>query len=149
MSALFNYWLKKKESKFLRIGKFYQNMVVFGLAPNTQYLAGVLHNYSEQVKQPSFAYTTHPNPKVDQIERRKIKPFNKQFVYKLNFDGTLEISHISLDAFIELYKVNKLILNFHSYLKQSLLKKHVEHLIQKMQKVGYAIDQKKQSLIQK
>lgn len=90
---------------------------MFGLAPNTQYLKSILHNYSEQVKQPSYNYTTHANPKIDQVERKKIKPFNKQFVYKLNMDGTLEVTHISLDAFLELFKVNKLILNFHSYLK--------------------------------
>lgn len=103
-------------------------MVVFGLAPNTQYLKSVLHNYSEQVVQPTYNYTTHPNAKTDQMERKKVRPFNKQFVYRLNIDGTLEETHISLDAFLDLFRVNKQILNFHSYLKTNMLKRHMEHL---------------------
>lgn len=50
LTALFKYWVKKRTSKYLRIGKFFQNMVVFGLAPSTAYLEGVLANFSERVE---------------------------------------------------------------------------------------------------
>jgi hypothetical protein len=102
-------------------------MVVFGLAPNTAYLKSVLGNYSEKIKQPSFPYVTNSNPIVDQVERKKVKPFNRNFAYKLLNDGTLEISHISLESVLDLYKINKQILNFHKYIRAQLLKKHIEH----------------------
>lgn len=65
LTALFKYWVKKSTSKYLRISKFFQNMVVFGLASSTAYLENVLANYSEKIQQPAFSYVTNPNPKLD------------------------------------------------------------------------------------
>jgi hypothetical protein len=113
----FKYWVKKKTSNYLRIGKFYQNMIVFGLAPNTNYLKNIMTNFSEKIKQPSYSFTAHPNRKVDTEERNKVRPYNKHFVYMLKRDGTLEISHISLEAVLELFRVNKQIINIVANLK--------------------------------
>lgn len=63
-------------------------------------------------------------------------------MYRLLPDGTLQITHISLESVLEIYKINKQILNFHSFIRAQMLKRHIEHLSQKMQKVGYGMDQK-------
>ena len=42
LTSLFQYWCKKKSSRYLRISKFFMQMVVYGLAPNTQYLQRVI-----------------------------------------------------------------------------------------------------------
>ena len=52
ISSLFQYWCKSKTSKYLRIEKFYMNMVLFGLAPSTQYLEKVILNFEEQLQRP-------------------------------------------------------------------------------------------------
>lgn len=42
LTSLFQYWCKKKTSSYLRISKFFMQMVIYGLAPNTQYLQRVI-----------------------------------------------------------------------------------------------------------
>ena len=117
LTAMFKYWVKKKTSKYLRLNQFFKNMVVFGLAPNTVYLEKLFHNYSEKIQQPNYSYVTNTNPKVDKIERAKVKPFNDQFVYRLLRDGTLEITHVSLEVLKDLFKLNKHSVNLYVYLK--------------------------------
>lgn len=98
LASIFKFWAKKETSKYIRLGQFFRNMVVFGLVPHSKYLQNVLFNFSEKIEQPKYSYVTLPNPVEDAKARAQVKPYNKFFVYSLKKDGTLTISHISLEA---------------------------------------------------
>lgn len=49
---LFQYWCKKKTSKYLRIHDFYRYMVIFGLAPNQQMVEQLIQEFDKQIKKP-------------------------------------------------------------------------------------------------
>ena len=53
-------------------------------------------------------------------ELRKIKPCNKYFVYRVDIEGKLHVTHISLAAILELYEVNKHTMNLSEFLLDSL-----------------------------
>ena len=98
-------------------------MVVFGLAPSSKFIEDLIMTYAEKVKQPSFLFSVNTKGmcKYDEmLERRKIKPFNANFVYRLLTNGQLEISHISLETILDIFKINKDCNNIHNFLKNNL-----------------------------
>ena len=50
LNNLFRYWCKKHDSKYLRISNFNLNMVIFGLAPNSQFIEKVIEEFSEKIE---------------------------------------------------------------------------------------------------
>jgi hypothetical protein len=49
---------------------------------------------------------------------KKQKPFNKYFVYKIEKNGFLEISHISFEVLKEIYSSNKYLISLQDMLKK-------------------------------
>ena len=137
ITSLFQYWCKSKASKYLRIEKFYMNMVLFGLAPSTQYLEKVILNFEEQLHRPVV------NAAMKQ------KPFNRFFVYKVAKDGSLSISHLSLDTLQEIYRVNKYCNALQQLLKRHLTQRYVKQVMWKLAKQGFGLDLKQQARIGK
>jgi len=98
---LFQNWCKKKTSKFLRIDDFYRFMVIFGLAPNRPSIESLVNDFDKHIQKPVFApvdYFIATQKLHIQHEFRSQKPFNQYFVYRVNFQGYLEVSHISFMA---------------------------------------------------
>ena len=86
-------------------------MVIFGLAPSQKFIEEVVQTYSEKVLQPSFHFnvdTKGMSKYEEMLERRKVKPFNDHFVYRLLSNGKLEISHLSLETWLDLRKMSLL-----------------------------------------
>ena len=85
-------------------------MIIFGLAPNTEFLAEVLQAFEEKVKKPAFTIPKElegPNGVPNLAELGKLKPYNKYFVYKVDRLGALHVSHASLETLIEICQLNK------------------------------------------
>ena len=86
-------------------------MLVFGLVPNEAYLKQILKDFEIRFNRPQFINTddlTDPQVKVQSlIDYSKQKPYNKYFVYKIEKNGFLEISHVSFEVLKEIYTSNK------------------------------------------
>ena len=133
LASMFQYWCKTKVSKYLRIEKFCLNMVLFGLAPSTQYLEKVILNFDEQLERPVVS---------SGLNQKKEKPYNRFFVYKVAKDGSLSISHLSLDTLYEIYRVNKYCYALQRLLKRHLTQRYVKQVMQKLAKQGQGLDLK-------
>ena len=45
MTHLFKFWAKSKASKYLRLPDFYKNMVLFGLAPDSDFIEKIIIHF--------------------------------------------------------------------------------------------------------
>jgi len=56
------------------------------------------------------------------------KLFNDHFVYKPLKDGNLEVTHISLEAFLDLYAIHRHCNNLHLLLIKNLTAKYIKNI---------------------
>mmetsp|Transcript_20441 Transcript_20441/g.31168 ORF Transcript_20441/g.31168 Transcript_20441/m.31168 type:complete len:90 (+) Transcript_20441:44-313(+) len=84
-------------------------MVLFGLAPSSLFLQRTVKHFEERIQKPSFTFPRIPEGRrvPDLAELKKLKPFNKYFVYSADIEAKLTVTHISLEAILELYEVTK------------------------------------------
>ena len=131
---------------------FYRNMVVFGLAPSTQFLRKVLQSFEDRVKKPAVTFPKEvegPNGAPNLAELAKLRPFNKYFVYRVDRQRHLHASHISLEALLEICRLNKYCNSLMDLLKRSLTQKHLKQLTQRLARQGQGLDHKQQARVTK
>ena len=103
---------------------FYKNMVIFGLAPSTEFLQNALQRFEEKVRRPAFTMPKElegPNGVPNLAELAKLKPSNKYFVYRVDRFGCLHVSHTSLETLLELCQLNKFTCSLIDLLRRHLI----------------------------
>ena len=143
---LFAYWAKKRSSKYIRIEKFVKSLLIMGLAPNEQFLTAVLEQFESNVPKPGFIKPKVPHGKRVPLlkDLYEQKPSNKYFVYSVDRYGNLKVSHISLEAMLELYTFNKHSMNLQGLLKKQLCQSYIKNLTKKLAKQNYGLNLKQQ-----
>jgi hypothetical protein len=142
LTHLFKYWVKKKNSRYLRLQEFYKNFVIFGLAPSYKFIENVIETFQEKVIKPGFSMPPIPEgQKVPNLaELRNCRPFNEFFVYQVQNNGKLVASHISLATILNIFQINKHCFNLQELLKNRLKAIYLKNLSSKLSKNNYTMD---------
>lgn len=110
IERIFNHWCKKG-ARFLRIDSFVQNMVIYGLVPSEKFLLHLIEDVEARFQKPQFVNTEDLLTAQEKIAARKDysqqKPYNKYFVFKINRQGKLQITHVSFEVLRLVNKSNR------------------------------------------
>lgn len=128
-------------------------MVIYGLVPHEELIRQVVEDIAERFKLPQFKDIHEMMDNVVKIQAikdyRVQKPYNKYFVYKVNTNGKLEITHVSFEVMRVAYKLTKPVQALQILLQKNIRGKYLKSLLTILARQNRSLSVKEQARVEK